>query len=136
MSLAGPHGEAACRYCNTLQDLDETGRFRYHNTRGNRSACVGSKRWPEPGPKELESLAFNADPVQRHCPTCGQLVVINTMGATHRSGWRYQYHKAPQLRAAKSWGQPPSDCPQSGQLVTPRPTLNEDAVEIDIDNPF
>lgn len=117
MSLAGPHGEAACRYCNTLVDLDENRRLVRHATRGTHLTCRGSSTYAHTQQRENEDLAFSAEPVTRHCPDCGQLVVVNTVGAYHYAGWRYSYHKLPQLRAAQSWGQPPSDCPQSGQPV-------------------
>lgn len=107
MSLAGPHGEAACKHCGTLQDLDHEGRFRYHNTHGGKSACVGSKRWPEATPKELETLAFSSEPLTRQCPDCGRRVQIQTVGLL-RSGWRYIYHNTT----------PTGDgCSRSGMLV-------------------
>lgn len=120
MSLAGPYGEAACRYCRQLQDLNEERRLVVHSVGGNRARCQGSGTYAHSAEeREMPELAFHSDPVQRHCPHCGQLVVINTIGASSRSGWRFQYHKLPQLKAAKSWGQPPSDCPESGHLVHP-----------------
>lgn len=117
MSLAGPYGEAACRYCNTLQDCRPDGKLVIHNVPPSRGAraCPGSGEWMGGAPKEVESLAFRSEPVTRHCPGCGQLVTVNTIGASHRSGWRYQYHKMSPLKA--DYLQPEQDCPQSGQLV-------------------
>lgn len=120
MSLAGPFGEAACRYCRTLVDLNEDRRLIIHSVGGNRARCAGSLSYAHTvEQKEMPELAFHSDPVARHCPHCGQLVVINTIGASTRSGWRFQWHKLPQLKAALSWGQPPSDCSGSGQLLYP-----------------
>lgn len=65
MSLAGPYGEAACRYCNTLVDLREDRRLVRHNVGGNRARCRGSLSYAHTQKeKEVESLAFSSDPVE------------------------------------------------------------------------
>lgn len=109
MSLAGPHGEAACIVCHTLVDLDVTGRLAAHR-------CPGGGAFPANLPRELDSLAFSSEPVERFCPHCNQRVVINTVSQS-RSGWRYSYHRAPHLKAALSWEKGLGDCPGSWQLV-------------------
>lgn len=115
-----------CKECGFIVDLNARGYLITHR------ACKGSLTKPTEPPTEDERFAFSADPVQRHCPTCGQLVVINTMGGAHRMGWRYSYHKMPHLKAVQSWGQPPGDCPQSGQLVGHPKPLGADATQIQV----
>lgn len=125
MSLAGPHGEAACRYCRHLVDLGEDRRLVVHSVGGNRARCIGSGTYAHTvTEKELPELAFHSEPVSRHCPDCGRLVVVNTIGASHRAGWRYSYHRTPQLKA--DYLQPEQDCPQSGQLVEHPKPLGQD----------
>lgn len=115
MSLAGPHGEAACRYCNTLVDLDENRRLVRHGRNEAFPSCLGSGTYAHTQQRENEELAFSSEPVMRYCPTCGQLVEIAAAGR-HRSVWRYSYHKTLDLLPVPLEN-PWKDCPKSGHLV-------------------
>lgn len=116
MSLAGPHGEAACRYCNTLQDLREDRRLARHAAGPLRNVCKGTGTYAHTQTKEMESLAFSPEPLTRQCPGCSQTVEVSTVAQT-RAGWRYSYHQVPYLKDAHGWGEELRDCPGSGTLV-------------------
>lgn len=118
MSLAGPYGEAACRYCHHLVDLGEDRKLIRHKRRANETGhCAGSGTYAHTQQeKEVESLAFKSDPVERFCPHCGRRVVINTVSRS-RAGWRYSYHRMPGSKLEQMTGPHVVDCPQGGQLV-------------------
>lgn len=117
MSLAGPYGEAACKWCSTLQDLDPFGFFVWHNVPRHTpgpAECPGSRQAPEIMPKELEALAFSSESVIRQCPSCKQDVTVTTIGQA-RALWRFDSH----YRSGIKW------CAGSGALIDCKPDEGE-----------
>lgn len=87
--FAGPHGEAACRFCNTLQDLTEERRLVAHNDHARR--CVGSGTYGHTQNRELEELTFSSEPVIHHCPVCDRSIPVRTVGNSP-GGYRLEAH--------------------------------------------
>lgn len=124
MSLAGPHGEAACRYCGHLVDLNADRKLTVHHVGLNRARCEGSATYAHTRQeKEFPELAFSSEPVVRRCPVCETDVQVTTIGQA-RTNWRFDAHYRKPDQPTSGW------CPGTGTPVNKEAPLNENPVTI------